>query len=235
MKKHMDITVIRKMIPLTKWQREMKEIYAACAEHVAHEDLQPYMPTIFSEMRKHARARFNREVVLIQVGIGSSGGYIGVFVPLSVVDPEVDDITLYSGDKFSLMDLSALFNAYFHDLDYDPGFYVDIQRDSLRLKGMTEYVPPRFPGDTEPGYNTIRITDYGRRFIEKMLEFHEAIYRPLQRGEMFFPQEEGVKYTGKRRRNPLSSEQSQRTPYADCHDLRFDAIERAVRAGWPTS
>lgn len=234
MTRHTDIAVIREMIPRTKWQHEMKEIYAVCAEHYTHKELRPYMPIIFDEIQKHARVRFNREVVLIQVGIGPSGGQASVFVPLSVVDLEIDDITLYTGDKLSLMDLSALFNAYFHDLGYDPGFYVNIQRDSLRLKGMTEYIPPRFPGDTEPGYNTIQIASRGKRFVEKMLEFHEAIYRPVYYEDAFFPEESDVKYTSKRRRMPLKESNLARAPYGDCNDLRFDAIEREVRVGWPT-
>lgn len=223
---------IEQTLPLTEYSRLGNEEFSVykkiCLRYMTEEELEPYTPTLRFTIRNDLKNHVRKNVVAIQVSIGPSGGYYGVWVPVADIDPDIDFITLYSGPKFSLMDLSALFNKYFREEGFDPGFHVDCNRDSLRLKGLIEWVPPRFPGDTEPPSNTFRLTDRGRAKAESLLEYHSKVYRRIEPAEMFFPRPGGVKL--QRERGVLSERQQSLKPYGDCQSLIFDEIEREVRA-----
>ena len=205
---------VEDLVPKTKYQRESNELYDICAQHYTYEEIQQFIGLVFSTVR----TRLTTGVVSIQVYIGPAGGNYGVFVPVSAVDPHADDVVNYTGDKFSLMDLSALFNAYFWDQGADPGFKVSIIRDNLMNKSLVEWVEHS---------NTFQITTRGRQFVEKQLEFHATVYRPKKVIEMFYPPRGSVSET--RTRRELTDKHWKIVPYKDCTDPIYDEIVRQVR------
>lgn len=219
---------VQNHLPMTVWEKEFDELYEVCAMHSKKSEIKHEAWQASLGFERMNRNQVRKNVVAIQVSIGPSGGYYGVWVPVADIDPDIDFITLYNGPKFSLMDLSALFNKYFREEGFEPGFYVDCNRDSLRLKGLVEWVPPRFPGDTEPPSNSFRLTDRGRAKAESLLEYHSKVYRRMEPAEMFFPRPGGVKRCQERR--VLSERQQSLKPYGDCQSLIYDEIEREVRA-----
>ena len=203
-------------LPKTAYQFRKSKVIDSCLEYFQdYEQLKPYMPYIHSHVLDPEN---QRDVVLIQISIGVTGGNYGVFVPVSIVDPYADDVVNYAGDKFSLMDLSALFNAYFWDQGADPGFKVNAIRDNLINKNLIEWIAHS---------NAFQITARGRQFVEKQLEFHATVDRPVYVLEMFYPHRNNV--TEFRERRSFTELQRKIVPYKDCTDPIYDEIVRQVR------
>lgn len=190
---------IRDLIPSTAFQRLLYDKRAQYVEkYPEKEDREEGwgFRTLKSLVDDNIR-EIDQDVVLIQVATSYvKGAGAGIFVPARIIDQSVRDIHLYVGDKFTLDDLSALFNLYLRDQGYTPGFYVDPDRDGLRLKMLAVCVDPR---------REFQITDQGRAFVEEMLEFHSTVFRPARYEEMYYPVYSGITGKNSRTRRELDS------------------------------
>ena len=188
---------IKNLIPIPPFQAMLDEQYQKYIDaHPNPRDREEgWGKKIFRDLEAEHMNDFVCDAVLIQVATSSVyGAGAGVFVPADIIDQSIDNIMMYTGDKFTLDDLSALFNLYFRDLGLDPGFYIDPDRDGLRLKMLAQCYDPRRP---------FRITDQGRAFVEELLEYHSTVFRPFRYEDMYYPVYSGIVAKGARERREL--------------------------------
>lgn len=171
---------VKKCIPPTLWKTELRV-------HIEKEKLEnpdtysnSFVSTRQQQMRQEEAHRIPTNVPLIQVEIKPDGGHESVFVSPEHVSmrAEIDP----DCDLLSPTDMAALFNAYFRfcvgdpEALYDPGFEVSLKRHKLLALGLVAKVGrSHYP------------TDEGKEFIEKMLEFHTTVFRPIRYEETFLP------------------------------------------------